>query len=72
MTVLPCAQTDCPEAATHVVAETDPLNCLFDSGAGLCCEQHAEQMCRVGGIALAMGDFAVAIGERCGEAGGTP
>lgn len=61
MALLPCAQVGCEENATQVVAETDQLNCLFESGAGLCCEEHAEAMCKIGGIKLSMAAFADAI-----------
>lgn len=47
-----CAQTDCNEPATHLVVETSNLNMLFQSGAGLVCEKHAEDLEMVGGFSL--------------------
>lgn len=61
MSLLPCAQASCEESATHVVAETDRLNCLFNSGAGLCCAEHTEEMQKIGGIALPFHEFVEAI-----------
>lgn len=61
MSLLPCAQVGCQENATYVVAETHRLDCLFESGAGLMCEVHSEQICRVGGIRLPFDAFVAAI-----------
>lgn len=61
MSVLPCAKAGCEEKATHVVAETHQLNCLFESGAGLTCEHHSEELCKIGGIRLPFDAFVAAI-----------
>jgi len=67
MALLPCSQVECEENATHVVAETDRLCCLFGSGAGLMCDKHSAAILAVGGIRLSMPAFAEAVRREQGS-----
>lgn len=64
---LPCCQADCDNDAEWVVAETNPLNMLFRSGAGLMCDGCSEGACQVGGIRLKMFEFAEAVRREHGR-----
>lgn len=47
-----CAHAQCKNDATHVVVGLNPDKKIFNSGAGLCCDDHTREYSQMGGAPM--------------------
>lgn len=52
-----CAHAQCNNDATHVVIEGDPDRMIFNTGAGLACDDHTREYSQMGGVPMELTMF---------------